>query len=75
MKKFHPGNHHYPQLSTGQRCMGWLLALTPLLGALSLCTAAARYRGTNQSGMTILCVCCRTCSRLSAAWSSPRFRL
>ena len=45
MKKFHPGNHHSPQLSTGQRCMGWLLALTPLLGALSLCTAAAQIPG------------------------------
>lgn len=45
MKKFHPGNHHSPQLSTGQCCMGWLLALTPLLGALSLCTAAAQIPG------------------------------
>ncbi|MBQ5666068.1 MAG: hypothetical protein IIV41_09430 [Akkermansia sp.] len=45
MKKFHPGNHHSPQLSTGQRCMGWLLTLTPLLGALSLCTAAAQIPG------------------------------
>lgn len=32
-------------LSTGQRCMGWLLVLTPLLGALSLAAAAARIPG------------------------------
>ena len=48
MKKLHSITHQppaQPQLSTGQRCMGWLLVLIPALGALSLSAAATQIPG------------------------------
>ncbi|MBP3498735.1 MAG: hypothetical protein J6J97_01455 [Akkermansia sp.] len=40
-----PSSHRPESQSTGQRCMGWLLVLTPTLGALSLSIAAALIPG------------------------------